>query len=331
MADLLTFTAEEPETPEKTAVWLDFRCACAKQLAQCKACAREYHRAVASWELELSKEVPRKLAQRRIRALVCWDFERLHPRLRRSPLLGGGAASDGLTIAEARQAEALCRDAFLECLLSFRLCMNPKMAETIADLFKRGTVVRTKEDVKPFIVDFGMLPSGLMALCFSQAFTVRAWAKRILAEACPFPELADPHARSYLLRKAISHFSGPSKPKSKGESSMRTTEEARKAAWDGFGAVFVHLRKKDIHTFLKSVPDTNVIETLLSAVVDVDGAISSVAIDCAMIVLTQLRPGELDAPDLLRETSFLDGIINYFHTRANVAKKSNYYVFCRSF
>ncbi|CDF32944.1 unnamed protein product [Chondrus crispus] len=324
MAELLTFLAEPPETVEQTDAWLAFREACARQLAACHACAREYHKAAAKWEVDVtcSTTVSQIVAHRLIRGLVAWDVKRLLPRLRKSPLLARGALGEKVFLSEAKLAEKVCRDAFLECLLNFRVCMRAKVAETMAELFKRGTVVQTKEDVKPMVVEMGVVPSGLMALCFNQSFTVRAWAKRIIADVCPFPERADAHARSFLLRKGISACLGNAKGTGKGDCSPRARAEARKAAWEGFGAIFVHLRRKEILSFVRSVPDGGVLEMCLKAVNDNDDATASIAIDCALNMLTRLHPSELEPSKPLTETVLLDGVVNSFHAKDSVKTKT---------
>lgn len=292
MRKLLTYLAEQPTASEHVDHWSHFRQCVARQLAVCRVCARQYHAGVAQWELYITEKGPRKVAAKRIRALVAWDVERLHPALSRSPLLSKRRNGSAQTKASVLEAERLCEEALLECLLSFRVCTNATISETLGQLLKRGTISRTAEVMKSFLTELGAIPSGLMALCFHPTYAVRSWARRIIHDS-PFPNKTDLNARHYLLTKASRLLPDPMSSHEPGNSKTPVSSESRKVAWDGFCAIFLHLDRKQIRSFAQTVHEGQLFETFVKALNDPEETIAGGAAECAIAMLKEMDFDEL--------------------------------------
>ncbi|KAI0564078.1 DNA2/NAM7 helicase AAA [Gracilaria domingensis] len=193
MSYLLTYLSEPFDDDRQT--WEQFRRQVAIQIKNCRQCATKYHQAVAAWEVgdELASW-PKSVAKRRVQALLDWDCDRVIPSI----LIGADINEND---PAQRGAMMQCREAFLEALISLRLCTCAKFCAALGTVFRKRTPARNAEDVIPFIRSLKFIPSGLLALCFHDVPAVQVWALRIYNDSRGLQ--AGLPALLYLFRKEL--------------------------------------------------------------------------------------------------------------------------------
>lgn len=301
MKDLITFLAD-CESYDIT-LWKEFRREVATQLSHCRQCATMYHEAVSQWELsdEVSEWSP-PTAKRRIKSLVDWDLQRLLPFI----LKGAGGSSRDNPISTGTRLQ--CREAFLEALVSLRLCMDSKFCEGLAIVFRHRSPARDEEDVLPFIRSLKAIPPGLLALCFDRSNALRAWAQRIYTQSSKSCKVHKAPLNLVLrraLRQCVVDESSGSQSRAPGVPDLN-------AVWDGYAKVICSLGEAALEEYVKTYRKGGLLKQLESMLGNHSEFVVEHACDCIHHILEVVPSDSLFDTQGVSPHSVLQAIFRSF-------------------
>lgn len=279
MQDLVLFLSD-PQS-HQLSLWSDFRNCVASQLSNCRQCATKYHNAVGKWELsDVVAEWPAATTKRRVKSLLDWNTERLMPSILRGANISTSDPASGLA------ANVQCREAFLESLVSLRVCMDRKYAGSLGTVFRKRNPARDDEDLAPFIRSLAYLPPGILALSFHPSTNVRSWAHRVYKRF--YKQFSAPRPSLYfLLKRAVRFFQSFN-------SATHSTGKKQEnlcpiVLWDGFTVLFCSLPRTPLQLYVnKNSKRGALCEVVANALASSDSSIVENATTCLTHLLVNI-------------------------------------------
>lgn len=299
MVELLPYIADEPP-PHHQERHDSFRSMLTEQLSLCRLCCKNYHEAISSLALNGDWEI--KVLRRRIQALVDWDMQRLLPKLRDCVWAINNSSSN-----DSADYVRKGREAFLEALLSFRVCRRPQVSELIGMIFIRASPLDPSRDVVLLTEDHGYIPSGLLELCFHEKCVVNTWAQRMYGQLTQEykPRVYVVHS---LLTRAAEQLESYACGRY-GEKGIPALAPDRKTAWEGFGTLLNGLNRSAIVKFSAKFGNPRLFKIIVFGVRDTEETVVAPASSCLLSMLRNVDVQTLFVPELISPEVLLNDVL----------------------